>query len=263
MPSRTEHIKGLANAIGRLPAFNILARRALNASKPVEVRSGDLAFSIRPTDSDLFVASQIFGQRDYDLGPLNERLRAVAKSWLAEGVTPVIVDGGANVGYSALYFAETFPEAVVIAVEADATTFEQLQRNCRKEDRIIPVHAAMWSHERGVDLQQGGELGSWANRVGGDAGLTPSMLLSSVLARVQGGRPLIIKLDIEGAEREVCGAASAELASAPCILIEPHDFMLPGAGCLTTLFQTLSGRSVDTLLMGENLVFIDTAVTRR
>jgi len=256
-----DHINGLAKAVGWRTALDVLARRALRISHPVKARSAGHVFFIRPTDSDLFVASQIFGHRDYDLGSINERLNHLAGSWRAEGVVPLIIDGGGNVGYSALYFAKTFPHAVVIAVEADAKTFEQLELNCRGESRILPVHAALWSHERGVDLQRSDKLGSWANRVEGDAGLTPSRLLSSIVALVPGGRPLIIKLDIEGAEREVCGAAGAELRLAPCIVIEPHDFMLPGAGCLTTLFQALSGRTVDTLLMGENLVIVDSALT--
>lgn len=256
----SEHVSGFAQAVGWRSALNVFARRALKIGAPVQVRSGRHTFTVRPRDSDLFVASQIFGHFDYDLGVVTGALNRLAMAWCEDGHVPVIIDGGGNVGYSALYFAATFPDAIVVAVEADAETFAQLVQNCRGESRIIPVHAALWSHERGVDLRSSGSNGSWGIRVAGGDGLTPSRLLSSVIELVPGGRPLIIKLDIEGAELEVCGAAKAVLATAPCILIEPHDFMLPGAGCLQTLYEAVAGRKVDTLLKGENLVIFDSTL---
>ena len=197
---------------------------------------------------------------EYDLGPIGAALNRTAISWRKEGLVPLVIDGGGNVGYSALYFAKSFPAAVVVAVEADPETFEQLKQNCQNETQILPIHAALWSHERGVHLRPGGR-DSWSVRVDGDEGLTPSILLSSIVERVRGARLLLIKLDIEGAEREVCGAAQSELSAVPCVVVEPHDFMLPGAGCLTPLFQAVAGRSVDTLIRGENLVIVDSSVS--
>ena len=53
-------------------------------------------------------------------------LREVAANWQTAGIKPVIVDAGANVGYSALYFASLFPGVCVLAVEANRTSFEIL-----------------------------------------------------------------------------------------------------------------------------------------
>lgn len=251
------HIVGFIKAVGWRTAFSVFVRRAIKLPAPVKARSGVHFFDVRPLDSDLFVASQIFGHGDYSLGSIDIALGQLACEWRENGFVPVVVDGGGNVGYSALHFAHKFPAAVVVAVEADWETFCQLEKNCAVEKRIIPVHAALWSHENGVDLSSPASTGSWAIRVTNNGGLTPSRLISSIVAMVPGGRALLIKLDIEGAEREVCGAARAEIAAAPCILIEPHDFMLPGAGSLSTLFEAISGRSVDTLLKGENLVIYD------
>ena len=90
--------------------------------------------------------------------------------------------------------------------------------------------------------------------------LVPSVTLDQLVARAPRARPLIIKLDIEGSEREVCKVSHVLLRSAPCVIIEPHDFMLPGAGNLVPLFAAIAGKEVDTLLLGENLVIADAAL---
>src|SRR5258706_10771593 len=46
-----------------------------------------------------------------------------------ETETPLIIDGGANVGVSTLYFKRLFPRSRVIAFEADPQTFEALAEN--------------------------------------------------------------------------------------------------------------------------------------
>jgi hypothetical protein len=136
-----------------------------------------------------------------------------------------------------------------------------LKRNTDGEDRIIPINAALWSHDAGVDITAG-DNGSWSDRVRdvGSKSVIPSIRLDQLLSKVPNARPLIIKLDIEGAEREVCRVSQEILREASCIIIEPHDFMLPGAGNLVPLFTAISGKEVDTLLIGENLMVMDTGI---
>lgn len=253
---------GLSKAIGPAAALHVFWRRALGRAGPMDVRAGAQTIRIRPTDSDPFVASQIFGWKDYQMGDaLLGGLRGLVRRQLAAGLQPLVIDAGANVGYSALYFAAMFPEAVVVAVEPDAATYAELRLNCAAEARIRPVHAALWSHERGVHLGDTPTEGSWARTVV-DGGGVPSRRLSSLIAEIPNGAPLIVKLDIEGAEREVMKADSAVFAAAPCIIIEPHDYMMPGGGCLVPLFAALAGREMDTLAVGENLIFYESSLVR-
>jgi FkbM family methyltransferase len=262
MPSALSHIRALNDAVGPLQAAGILAGRALGRGR-VSVRCRGRSFVVRPTNSDLFVLGQIFGSQDYDFGDvLTSRLNALAGSLRKSGRAPVIVDAGANVGYSAAYFAATFPEAVVLAVEADAVTFEVLKENVAGIPNVVPVNAAIWSHERGVNFGSTDGNGSWAHHVSEGAGSTPSIRLGKLLERVPDAAPLIVKIDIEGGEKEMCRAALDVLRQTPCIVVEPHDFMLPGAACLSPLLEALSGRELDTLVRGENIVFCDSALRR-
>ena len=71
---------------------------------------------------------------------------------------------------------------------------------------------------------------------------------------------MILKLDIEGSERQVCEASPQTIRSAPCLIVEPHDYDRVGAGCLTPLFRAISGKEVDTLVQGDVLVFLDSSL---
>ncbi|MBR0656969.1 FkbM family methyltransferase [Plastoroseomonas arctica] len=260
--SRLRHLIGLGKAIGPLAALRVWGRRAMRQAAPVTARAGGHPIRIRPLDSDPFVASQIFGWKDYQLdAALLAGLHALARRQRAQGHQPLIIDAGANVGYSALYFAAMFPEALVVAIEPDAVTFAELRANAAREPRIHPVHGALWSHENGVNLGGAPGDGSWSRQVA-DGGSVPSRRLASLVAAVPGGYPLIVKLDIEGAERTVFESDGAVFAQAPCIVIEPHDFMIPGGACLAPLFAALAGRAMDTLIAGENLIFFDSSLVR-
>jgi FkbM family methyltransferase len=267
MSSKMRHILGLERAIGPAATLRVLAGRAARSTRPLEVPLIGLrdrpSISLRPRESDLFVVSQVLGWREYDIGARRvEALNRLAETWSRDGLVPLVIDGGANVGYSALYFADAYPQATILAVEPDAEAFAVMQHNVRLNKRIIAVHAAIWKDDQGVALLNG-DNGSWSNRVAeAQSGKVPSATLDQLVARIPGGKALIVMLDIEGAEREACAASGSVLREAPCVMVEPHDFMLPGAGCLTPLFAMLSGRRLDTLLNGENLILMDADLSR-
>ena len=105
MPTILHHVIGLRRAVGSLAAGNILVRRLLNNSSPLPVKipapgggEADTIF-LRPTDSDLFVAGQVFGWREYELPrEIEAELIALGRSWRVGGTVPIVVDGGANDG---------------------------------------------------------------------------------------------------------------------------------------------------------------------
>jgi len=264
MPSATYHTVGLRKAIGWARTFEVLARRFVcrRGSIRASLRGWRRTIEIDPLDSDLFVAAQIFGHREYALGcSVTGRLNEHSAELRKAGRIPVIIDGGANVGYSSLFFADTYPEALIIALEPDQNAVASLKRNA-DEPRIRLIHAALWSHTDGVRLQSTTN-GSWGHFVGdGESGeLTPSVTLHGLFADNPEWEPLIVKLDIEGAEKTVVAASPGVFRSAPCIMIEPHDFKFHGAACLAPLYKALANRPMDTLINGENLILLDPGIT--
>jgi hypothetical protein len=73
---------------------------------------------------------------------------------------------------------------------------------------------------------------------------------------IPGARLLICKLDIEGAEREVCAASAEVLQSAACVIAEIHDFLFHDGGCRAAVLEALAPTMAAPVTLGENLVFI-------
>ncbi len=260
LPSLRYHL-GLTRAFGLPAALSVGVRRRLGIRNPVKVRWHGESIILRPRESDPVVASSVLGWDEYGMGERAETaLNRLAARWRARGHTPVIIDGGANVGYAALYFARRFPQATIIAVEPNPETFKILEKNCAAHSQIRTMFGALWSHNRGVSLHSDRDS-SWADNVreGSD---TPSMLMQDLMKTIPGGMPLIIKLDIEGAEGEVCRSAPELLRKAACLLIEPHDYLNPGSSCLSPLYDALKGQKVDTLLVGEYIALIASSLLK-
>ena len=72
---------------------------------------------IRPDSTDVMTLREIFIARDYDF-PVHREIRT-------------IIDAGANIGLSSVFFAHKYPRARVVAIEPEAENFALLQRNTR------------------------------------------------------------------------------------------------------------------------------------
>src|ERR1700674_2609294 len=70
---------------------------------------------LRANTSDIQTFEQIFISQTYELGIDIE--------------PQLIVDGGANVGYASIYFANRYPAAQIIALEPEESNFELLKEN--------------------------------------------------------------------------------------------------------------------------------------
>jgi len=153
----------------------------------------------------------------------------------------VIIDAGAYTGLSAAYFASTYPEAKVIAIEPDSVNFGLLVRNTSGLANVQAVRAALWSSNRQVELTDPGN-GAWAFRVAemgdpGSAGLhsekvahnrIPAITIPEIINTYSLSRIDLLKLDIEGSEKEVFAGSASWLAQVGAICIELHDKFEPG-----------------------------------
>ena len=53
----------------------------------------------------------------------------------AENINPVIIDAGANVGISALYYKKLYPNAEITCIEPVPQTFNNLKKNTKNYKR--------------------------------------------------------------------------------------------------------------------------------
>jgi FkbM family methyltransferase len=139
-----------------------------------------------------------------------------------------IVDGGAHAGYSALRFANLFPSARIIAVEPERGNVELLRENTAAYPNIEVVDGALWPTAELLDVINP-DAQNWGYRVGiAGAGTVQGYTLEEILDRLPNG-PGLVKLDIEGAEREVLLDAERWIDRADYLFVAFHDEVAPGA----------------------------------
>src|SRR6185437_10018576 len=110
-----------------------------------------------------------------------------------------VIDLGCNIGAASVWFAERYPTATVIGVEADPRTAEIAKRNSAGHPTIEIINAAAHDHPGTVTLYV---ADSWASStVAGSSGnqvQVPAVTLDDLIER--GGLRRLLKIDIEGAE---------------------------------------------------------------
>jgi FkbM family methyltransferase len=208
-----------------LPAFvhARLARRPVAFSTTV----GATRLELRAGTSDTNVYDQVFTRQEYAFPCHREVL--------------TIIDGGANIGLSSLFFADRFRRARILAVEPEVSNVAVLRRNTRHLDRIVPVHAAIGPVDGLVDVIDDGH-GHWAFRTWSDPAGRRGRIVASVgavniptLMRTYGIEFVdILKLDIEGAEKEVFENCADWIDRVGMVVVELHDRGRPGC---TAAFQ--------------------------
>jgi FkbM family methyltransferase len=198
---------------GRASTYLIHPRRALH---PVSVRSGS---------SDIDAFRQIFVDREY---ACLDDLRDVR----------LVVDCGANVGYSSAYFLSQFPNCQVIAVEPDADNFAMLRRNLAAYGpRATAIRAGVWSHPARliVSAESYRDGREWARQVRlcrpDEEADIDGVDVASILAGSGHARISLLKVDVEGAEAVVFAENYADwLHRVDAIAIELHDDSVFGNG---------------------------------
>jgi hypothetical protein len=95
-----------------------LRRLLFNNTNPyiLTLKNAQFPLRCRPNTSDKDAFEQIFIEREYScLDDLSN--------------VDLVIDCGANVGYSAAYFLTRFPNCKVICVEPDFSNFKLLEKN--------------------------------------------------------------------------------------------------------------------------------------
>lgn len=209
--------------------------------------------SLRPNGSDFDVFLQVFDQRQYDTHAMSRHgdIQAHYQAIVDAGKTPLIVDAGANVGLSALYFRDKFPKAKILAIEPEDENFAELIR--RIDQLVVPIQAGLANFDGSLEVCDPG-LGEWGFRTRRAETGVPAIRLATLLD-THPGEPFILKIDIEGFEADLFDDP-ALLDGFTLIYFEPHDWMLPKQGSALSFLRAIAGLDRDFLMAGENIVSI-------
>lgn len=136
---------------------------------------------------------------------------------------PFILDCGANIGLSSIYFKRLFPQARVVAFEPDKAIFEACRYNLNAFGftDVELVNAAVWTFDGDLRFLPDHGLGGMVvdERVHGHVSKVPAVALKKYLsAEID-----LLKLDIEGAEWEVLTDCKDDLGSVKNLFVEYHS----------------------------------------
>ena len=142
--------------------------------------------------TDVQTVFQIFYAKEYDLEVSKE------PEW--------IIDCGANVGYSVIYFANKYANSKIIAIEPDKENFTQLQKNCKPYSNIKLINKAVWPTNTILNLVDPG-IGNWGYQTieNSENALfsVETITLDELINQFNIPQIDILKIDIEGGERQL------------------------------------------------------------
>ncbi len=239
---RTSGLVGLALFI-----LYVIRGKIKNTTALFTIKRQDCRYplQLRVPSSDVETYRQIFIHNEYD--------------FLAEAEPHVILDAGANVGLASIYFANKYPDAKIYSVEPERSNFELLKKNVSSYPNIFPMQAALWHKNEEINVVDPG-LGKWGfmtkvknpmeNLPDVTCHTVPALTIEKIMVDHALPRIDILKIDIEGAEKEVFADTSAWIGKVGAIIVELHEYMK--SGCNRSFYCGSNGFDVE-WQQGENV----------
>jgi FkbM family methyltransferase len=173
------------------------------------------------------------------------------------GFSPeIIFDCGANIGLTTIFYANRFPNAKIIAVEPEPANFELLKKNTASYPNVRLYQAGLWNKTTSLKVENKG-YGAWGFMVSetpdGTPGAIQAVTISDLMRQQQCEKIDILKIDIEGSEKELFeNNYDAWLPKVKTLVIELHDRMREGAAL--SFFKALTKYNFRLDIKGENIV---------
>ena len=208
------------DAFGPLRGRWLSLCEVIGARHYVSVPHGDRPITIRLGTSDILVWHSVFVRSEYGFDLPDQ--------------PQTIVDAGAYIGISAIYFARRYPDATIYALEPESSNFKLLIENTEPYSNIIPLNVALSSHTGQVELHDQSS-GHWGfstvpvNHAGPLPGTTvEAASVDSLLERYKLQRVDLLKMDVEGAEKTIFEHSDQWIEQVDAIFVELHDRLNPG-----------------------------------
>jgi FkbM family methyltransferase len=208
MTARPAHFVGILRRFSRV---RYTLWRLLGGKGPIDLRlASGLRLHMRSlATTDYDVAWQIFWRCDYESPrPLRD--------------VRVVVDLGANIGYSCLYWCQQYPQCHVTALEPHPVHVGLIRENLRRNgftDRVKIIAAAAGSRERRSYLSDARTSSS----VSEEQSAFQIRVLDIFTDPELKGNIDLLKIDIEGGEYELLSDPRFAELEGPALVVEWHN----------------------------------------
>lgn len=199
---------------------------------------------LRAQTSDFKLFRNIFIEEEYDIDlPFTPK---------------TIIDGGANIGLAAIVFANKYPDAKIVCIEPESSNYNLLQKNIAAYKNIHSIKAGIWHNSSFLNIINP-QAGKWAFTIHEtdhpDENSLKGISVPDIIRECGWENADLIKLDIEGSEKEVFeNNPYSWLGNAKGVIIELHDWIK--SGCSKAVYTAINMYDFDNTSKGENTVFI-------
>lgn len=141
-----------------------------------------------------------------------------------ENKKPTIIDCGANIGLSVLYFKQLYPESEIIAFEPDPQIFNILSNNVNNFNlsQVELIDKAVWNSETTLEFMSDGADGGRVVAI--DSASQKYQVKTVKLRDYLNDNIDLLKIDIEGAETEVIEDCADLFHNVKNLFLEYHSF---------------------------------------
>jgi FkbM family methyltransferase len=233
----------------------------------IRTEDGEIVFQFRAESAgDRGVINQMFQQQDYNLDMFaqGKALLEYYNNKINNRQKALIIDAGANIGASAVYFSLLYKQSFIYAIEPEKNNCSLLKLNLKSLDAEIFEGAI--GCENGFMFLHDPGLSDWGFRVGKNGSIQVPVISPNTILKNMENRnlfPFIFKIDIEGGEGELFRANLDWIDKFPLIVIELHDWMLPFQGTSRNFIKAIGAYDFDFLYRGENIFCFNRRILRK
>lgn len=241
-------LKNMIRLLGAKDGISFYLKAKSGKLGEINASKWNSSFKLRPGTTDFDTYEHVFALDQYRI-PIDFE-------------PSIIIDGGANIGMSAIYYARKYPSSKIISLEVSPTNCELLTHNTRDFKNVKVICKGVWNesgHLRIMD-EGAGANAFMVERVDTPSENTiPATSLGDIMQQEGVDVLDIVKLDIEGAEREVFEKNyESWLPRTRLLIVELHDRMRPGSS--RSVFNAISKYDFICETKWENLIFFNNAI---
>lgn len=208
--------------------------------------------NVRRGTSDVGVFNTVFISEFYHSYPLEKILPHYNPGF--------IIDAGANIGLSAMYFSKKYPAAKVIAIEPEKSNYDILLSNIGDNyPKAASENKALWFKNTKLSLFDP-NVDKYAFKFQESQGseMVDTITIPEIMNKYNIERIGILKMDIEGAEKEIFSNDCSWLQQVDILIIELHDFST--RGCSRAFYSRMLNYDFSQLLNFENVIMVNESI---
>ncbi len=163
---------------------------------------------------DVWALQEVWWNKVYSLPPGYDEVR-------------VFVDVGAHIGLTSVWFAKKYSPSHVIAVEPFGDNLRLLRINLEENDVAADVVEGAIADRNGIGCFHVPSH-SASGRIGPEGREVSIMTMGTLLDRIPGNKDVdVLKIDVEGGEREIFSGDVSWLTRVRMIMLEFHPWVAP------------------------------------